>query len=113
MQAMYLMAACRDDLSRERLSPFSSQPHHTTDKPLRKWTVHALPLDNVSPHAFEANIAPVRSALEHGPAFFSGTFSVPSGAAAAGNAGFPADTFLHTPGFSKGLAWVNGFNLGW
>jgi hypothetical protein len=27
--------------------------------------------------------------------------------------GFPADTYLATHGWSKGIAWVNGFNLGW
>lgn len=80
-----------------------------TDKELRQWTVHALPLDDIHP----ASLAPANDQLEHGPVFLSGTFAVPKGAAAAGNAGFPADTFLHTPGFSKGLAWVNGFNLGW
>jgi beta-galactosidase len=36
------------------------------------------------------------------PAFFRGTFTVDS----------PADTFLSLPGWTKGVAWVNGFNLG-
>ncbi len=51
--------------------------------------------------------------LKQGPVFLRASFDIAAGAAAAGNAGFPADTFLHTPGFSKGLAWINGFNLGW
>ena len=24
----------------------------------------------------------------------------------------PADTFLATPGWTKGVCWINGFNLG-
>lgn len=37
-----------------------------------------------------------------GPAFFRGTFVVDE----------PTDTFLAVPGFTKGVCWLNGFNLG-
>ena len=37
-----------------------------------------------------------------GPAFFRGTFAVDE----------PADTFLALPGWTKGVCWLNGFNLG-
>lgn len=46
-----------------------------------------------------------------GTAFFRGSFSVPL--TAHGLDGHPADTYFSAPGWSKGLAWVNGFNLGW
>ncbi len=40
-----------------------------------------------------------------------GTFQADKGAEGGGE--HPPDTFLAVPGFEKGLAWVNGFNLGW
>nr|HMN59973.1 beta-galactosidase [Anaerolinea sp.] len=39
---------------------------------------------------------------DHYPAFFRGSFHVDR----------PADTYLALPGWTKGVAWVNGFNLG-
>lgn len=53
--------------------------------------------------------------LGFGPELLVGAFEVPEGIVEMypGNAGYPPDTFLHLPGFGKGIAWVNGFNLGW
>jgi beta-galactosidase len=60
------------------------------------WQIYQLPLDNPGSLAF--------SSLQTGPgpAFFRGRFEVDD----------PADTFLSLPGWTKGVAWVNGFNLG-
>lgn len=63
---------------------------------LFNWTIYPLPLDDVSGLRFETGL-PTRW-----PAFFRGTFVVER----------PADTYLALPGWTKGVAWVNGFNLG-
>jgi beta-galactosidase len=60
------------------------------------WTIFPLPMNNLSGLRF----GPVDSA--DGPAFFRGIFRVDE----------PADTFLALPGWTKGNAWINGFNLG-
>ncbi|KAL4433782.1 hypothetical protein ABPG75_000223 [Micractinium tetrahymenae] len=57
---------------------------------------------------------PGTAASASGPAFYSGTFSVDGTLARGGGGGaHPADTYLSTKGWGKGIAWVNGFNLGW
>lgn len=54
------------------------------------------------------------AAPRHAPAPCSGTFSIAGAASRAGGGGaHPADTYLSTKGWGKGIAWVNGFNLGW
>lgn len=63
---------------------------------LHGWTIWPLPLDDLSALAF----APAQS--PDGPAFHRGTFAVAE----------PADTFLALPGWTKGVCWLNGFNLG-
>lgn len=45
------------------------------------------------------------------PAVSRGTFSASANLLGGGD--HPPDTFLAMPGFTKGLAFVNGFNLGW
>jgi len=60
------------------------------------WTLFPLPLDDLSRLEF----APIGSLT--GPAFFRGVFAVNE----------PLDTFVALPGFTKGVVWVNGFNLG-
>lgn len=60
------------------------------------WNIYPLPLDDLSALRF----APAQT--NHGPAFFRGTFNVDT----------PLDTFIALPGFTKGVCWVNGFNLG-
>ena len=37
------------------------------------------------------------------PTFFRGTLSLSDA---------PTDTYIRFPGFTKGLAWINGFNIG-
>ena len=63
------------------------------------WEVYPLPLADLSRLQF----APILPAAGQGlPAFYRAVFTVDA----------PADTFLALPGWSKGVAWVNGFNLG-
>jgi beta-galactosidase len=60
------------------------------------WTMHPLPLDAIRKVDFKT------PAAGEGPVFHRGTFTVDE----------PADTFLAFPGWTKGVAWLNGFNLG-
>ena len=60
------------------------------------WTIYPLPLDDLSGLRFTPGLP------ERWPAFFRGTFTVDE----------PADTYLVLPGWNKGVAWINGFNLG-
>lgn len=66
------------------------------DHYLFDWTIFPLPLTNLRKLRFgpEATVT--------GPAFHRGIFRVDA----------PADTFLALPGWTKGVAWINGFNLG-
>ena len=62
------------------------------------WQNYPLPLDDLSKlHFTPANPDDVKF-----PAFFRAIFEIDE----------PADTFLALPGWSKGVAWLNGFNLG-
>lgn len=60
------------------------------------WNIHPLQLDDLTKLKW--------SDLRHGtgPAFFRADFYLDD----------PADTFLALPGWTKGVAWINGFNLG-
>jgi beta-galactosidase len=62
------------------------------------WQVFPLPLKDLSNLKF---IKFTESEF-HMPAFFRGFFNVEE----------PSDTFLALPGWTKGVAWINGFNLG-
>ncbi|WP_329619545.1 beta-galactosidase [Streptomyces sp. NBC_01255] len=74
---------------------------HTTVNGARPaaWHSRALPLDRPDAVAYEPS-DPARPPV--GPAFHRGTLTVDE----------PADTFLHLDGWTKGLAWINGFPLG-
>ncbi len=61
------------------------------------WTMYPLPCDNLKRLRFDSPSTEVK-----GPAFYRGVFAVDE----------PADTFLALPGWTKGVAWINGFNLG-
>jgi beta-galactosidase len=60
------------------------------------WTHFPLPLDDLSRLRFGP------SSTAGWPAFYRGRFSVTD----------PEDTFLALPGWTKGVCWVNGYNLG-
>jgi beta-galactosidase len=61
------------------------------------WEIFCLPLEDLSKLVFSPLEEQTRC-----PAFFRAVFHVDS----------PRDTFLGLPGWIKGAAWVNGFNLG-
>lgn len=60
------------------------------------WTVYPLPLDDLSRLPFRP------AGVANGPAFYRGYFAVSE----------PGDTFVALPGWTKGVCWVNGHNLG-
>lgn len=61
------------------------------------WQTFCLPLEDLSKLEFSAGI----QSLDE-PAFYQAEFSVEK----------PLDTFLKLPGWTKGVAFVNGYNLG-
>lgn len=64
---------------------------------LTGWTNRSLPLRSLDGLPFADTSAPTV-----GPTFHRGVLTVEE----------PADTFLSTRGWTKGIAWINGFNLG-
>lgn len=64
---------------------------------LYHWTIHTLPLDDLSPLKFQES-----GPVSEKPVFYRGTFQVEEA----------ADTFLDMSGWTKGVAYINGFNLG-
>ncbi|QHW33160.1 beta-galactosidase [Paenibacillus rhizovicinus] len=66
---------------------------------LYDWTIHPLPLDDLSGLVYQ----PIAAAnANEGPTFYRGTFE----------AAELADTFLNMEGWTKGVVFINGFNLG-
>lgn len=61
------------------------------------------PLDDISPLNDLKEITIESGTLLNGPVILRGNFSV---------SGQPMDTFLNTVGWGKGVAFVNGHNLG-
>jgi beta-galactosidase len=62
------------------------------------WEVFPLPLDNLD----KLDFSPLKNAPQTHPTFYKTVFQVDE----------PADTFLALPGWTKGVVWLNGFNLG-
>lgn len=67
------------------------------------WTIRPLPLEDLSVLKFEPIAEPSKSATTPEPAFYRAELTVE---------GQPADTFLEMDGWTKGVVFVNGFNLG-
>lgn len=63
---------------------------------LYNWTAYPLPLDKINHLPFQAQAAIT------GPAFYRASFEISD----------QRDTFLALPGWTRGVCWVNGFNLG-
>ena len=68
------------------------------------WTTHCLPLDahSFSELEWKPPSSSAAAAAAAGPAFYKAEFSTATA----------TDTFLAMHGWTKGIAWVNGFNLG-
>ena len=71
---------------------------HLDGAPLTGWSSRPLTLDDLSGLAFDE----ADGAAVVGPCFHRGGFHLDRA----------ADTYLHLDGWTKGVAWVNGFNLG-
>ncbi|KAL2302264.1 hypothetical protein Nmel_009685, partial [Mimus melanotis] len=73
-------------------------------RPLSNWLIYPLAIDTAVQHGWpQAALPKSSSGGRVGPAFYTGTFETP---------GIAWDTFVKFPGWSKGLLWINGFNLG-
>ncbi len=70
--------------------------------PLAGWTARAIDLDRVDGLDLAGSGARRTGSTGLGPAFASGSFELPE----------PADLYLDTSDWGKGLAWINGFLLG-
>ena len=68
-----------------RIDPYNTLSH---------WEMYKLPLDSVPAH--------IHTPEGEGPVFYRGSFDVDT----------PQDTFLNFANFKKGVAFINGFNLG-
>ncbi|XP_029034626.1 beta-galactosidase-like [Osmia bicornis bicornis] len=71
--------------------------------PLGPWRMTGYRLDDISPLNDLKEITIKSGTLINGPVILRGNFSV---------SGQPMDTFLNTVGWGKGVAFVNGHNLG-
>ena len=70
---------------------------------LHGWKMHSMPLASITgQHLGDENIASDHNKL----GFWVGTFKTPCHEHTSN------DTFLSTPGWGKGVAFINGFNLG-
>ncbi|NXR74776.1 BGAL galactosidase, partial [Pycnonotus jocosus] len=73
-------------------------------RPLSNWLIYPLVIDTAVQQGWPHTALPKSSRGGRlGPAFYTGTFETP---------GIAWDTFVKFPGWSKGLLWINGFNLG-
>ncbi|NXK62189.1 BGAL galactosidase, partial [Sylvietta virens] len=73
-------------------------------KPLSNWLIYPLAIDIAVQQGWPHTALPKSSSGGRvGPAFYTGTFETP---------GIAWDTFVKFPSWSKGLLWINGFNLG-
>ncbi|NXA68158.1 BGAL galactosidase, partial [Mohoua ochrocephala] len=73
-------------------------------RPLSNWLIYPLAIDTTVQQGWPHAALPESSSGGRvGPAFYTGTFETP---------GIAWDTFVKFPGWSKGLLWINGFNLG-
>lgn len=91
-----------ENMGRINYGPYLKDPKGITEgvrhgfQFLYDWTIHCLPLSELSGLQFER----VESA--EGPCFYRGQFDVNEA----------KDTFLRLDGWTKGVAFINGFNLG-
>lgn len=74
------------------------------ERTLRGWTTEAVPITQVDDICEILNVVK-NTRYGEVPGFFYGTFGLPEGTK-------PLDTFLEPIGWTKGVAFVNGINLG-
>ncbi|MBN3299937.1 BGAL galactosidase, partial [Amia calva] len=79
---------------------------------LSNWLIYSLSIDEVVSKGFFWKGSHGRNVFSHSaklttPAFYGGSFSIPSGIP-----DLPQDTYIHFPDWRKGQVWINGFNLG-
>lgn len=67
------------------------------------WTIRPIPLEDLSGLLYEPLLAKSQEAAPSEPAFYRAELEI---------ADTPADTFLELGGWTKGVAFVNGFNIG-
>ncbi|CAL8467305.1 g6842 [Coccomyxa elongata] len=83
-------------------------------KMLEGWRVFPLPLDNLQALVFHANDTSAHAgASAGGPTFFRGYVDVDEEAIPRNDEGVFPDSYLYVGNWGKGVAFVNGFNLGW
>ena len=93
-----------ENMGRINYGPYLRDPKGITEgvrhgfQFLFDWTIHCLPLEDLSSLQFETGIQTGREV----PAFYRGTLYVKE----------VMDTFLQLDGWTKGVAFVNGFNIG-
>ncbi|OXM85841.1 glycoside hydrolase family 35 protein [Paenibacillus rigui] len=66
------------------------------------WTIHSIPLDTLDGLSFQPIPDDAAGVAEAGPFFYEGFFEVDE----------PADTFIRLDDWTKGLVFINDFNLG-
>ncbi|MCU6712631.1 beta-galactosidase [Paenibacillus sp. J5C_2022] len=95
-----------ENMGRVNYGPLLKDPKGVTEgirfgqQFLYDWAIESLPLDDLASLSFQ----PIGQSQVQAnqPAFFKGEFQVDE----------PADTFLNVKGWTKGVAYINGFNLG-
>lgn len=70
---------------------------------LSLWNVTGFRLNNIKALRQITNSSSEIKTLHGGPVFLRGNFSIKE---------TPVDTFLYTVGWGKGVAYINGYNLG-
>lgn len=68
---------------------------------LESWNVHNLPFDNIADYSENCS-SDIGSSSSFAPTVYSGEFNLDE----------TEDTFLSMDGWTKGMVWVNGHNLG-
>ncbi|MHA6485086.1 glycoside hydrolase family 35 protein [Paenibacillus sp. strain BS8-2] len=66
------------------------------------WTIYPLPLSDLSKLPFSAQPSQPSGKAAENPAFYKGELFVDEA----------ADTFVSLQGWTKGVVWINGFNIG-
>ena len=72
----------------------------------KNWTESITHIQEYSNIVSSLPIPPTKSSFDRIPSFYTSDFVLPD------TKGYPFDTFLRLDGWRKGLAFLNGFNLG-